>query len=68
MKDDLKTFWNIGLAVVTLVIGYLVFPLSGQVDENRIRINELHTRLSVAEVLMTEMNKKLDKILERIDD
>ena len=67
MKNDVKMFWNIGLAVVALVIGYLVFPLSGQVDENRIKINELHTRLSVTEVLMVEMNKKLDTILDKLD-
>ena len=67
MKNDFKTIFNIVIGVITFVICYLVFPLSGQVDANRDKIGELHTRTSVNEVLMEEMDKKLDKILEKLD-
>ena len=67
MKSDPKIVFNVAIGVVTLVICYLIFPLSGQVDQNRVKIGELHTRTSVNEVLMEEMDKKLDKILEKLD-
>ena len=67
MKNDAKMVFNVAITVVTLVICYLVFPLSGQVDENRTKIGELHTRTAVTEVLMEEMDKKLDKILDKLD-
>ena len=67
MKNDAKMIFNVAMTVVTLVICYLVIPLSGQVDENRTKIGELHTRTAITEVLMEEMDKKLDKILDKLD-
>ena len=67
MKEPLKTYWNIALTIITLVVGWLVFPLSAKVDSNIERINDLRTRMAVQESMMLTMDKKLDEIKVSLD-
>jgi len=67
MKEPLKTYWNIALTIITLVVGWLVFPLSAKVDNNTERINDLRTRMAVQESMMLIMDKKLDEIKVSLD-
>lgn len=58
----MKTYWSVGTTILTLIVGYLVFPLSAEVDENSEKINDLRTRMAVQESMIQDMDEKLDEI------
>jgi hypothetical protein len=67
MHEPLKTYWNIGTTILTLLVGYLVFPLNAEVDKNSNAINDLKTRMAVQETMMIGMDEKLDDIKKTLD-
>jgi uncharacterized membrane protein len=64
--------WGIIWAIILMVMGYLIVPLSGRVKNNESNVQNLDTRVAVLETRISEgfsrIEKKLDKIEEKLEN
>ena len=59
--------WGVIWTVVMLVLGYMIVPLSANVDKNQDQLNEIDIRVTVLETKITEGFQRIEKKLDQID-
>ena len=50
-----------------LVLGYMIVPLSANVDKNQDQLNDIDIRVTVLETKITEGFQRIEKKLDQID-
>jgi len=59
--------WGVIWTIVMLVLGYLIVPLSADVNSNKDRLNDIDIRVTVLETKITEGFSRIEKKLDQID-
>lgn len=60
--------WGVIWTIVMLVLGYLIVPLSANVNRNEDQLNDIDTRVTVLESKITEGFSRIEKKLDHIDE
>ena len=60
--------WGVIWKIVMLVLGYLIVPLSANVNRNEDQLNDIDTRVTVLESKITEGFSRIEKKLDQIDE
>lgn len=60
--------WGVIWTIVMLVLGYLIVPLSTNVNKNKAQLNDIDTRVTVLESKITEGFSRIEKKLDQIDE
>ena len=60
--------WGVIWTIVMLVLGYLIVPLSANVNRNESQLNDIDTRVTVLESKITEGFSRIEKKLDQIDE
>jgi len=59
--------WGVIWTIVMLVLGYLIVPLSADVNSNKDKLNDIDIRVTVLETKITEGFSRIEKKLDQID-
>jgi hypothetical protein len=59
--------WGVIWTIVMLVLGYMIVPLSANVDKNKDQINDIDIRVTVLETRISEGFDRIEKKLDQID-
>ena len=60
--------WGVIWTIVMLVLGYLIVPLSANVNRNEDQLNDIDIRVTVLESKITEGFSRIEKKLDQIDE
>lgn len=60
--------WGVIWTIVMLVLGYLIVPLSANVNRNEDQLNDIDIRVTVLESKITEGFGRIEKKLDQIDE
>ena len=59
--------WGVIWTIVMLVLGYLIVPLSDDVNSNKDQLNSIDIRVTVLETKITEGFSRIEKKLDKFD-
>tara|TARA_R110000744_G_C18990906_1_gene520547 strand:- start:154 stop:426 length:273 start_codon:yes stop_codon:yes gene_type:complete len=59
--------WGVIWTIVMLVLGYLIVPLSANINRNEDQLNDIDIRVTVLESKITEGFSRIEKKLDQID-